>query len=251
MRNASACLASSSLSAATACCACCRSRPAEFRSWLSCTAAREQAAATSMIAGGCAAGDPAAGHRSSQGPAGDPRPGPAGRYPDFIKFRDPAPNTHGAPSCPHHLPQSLGPAGEGRGPGPGSASAEQGDRVRLPAVPHPGTFAPVAGPRALNRSAHRAAAESMFHRKATTPASRNGHLRLLPRGGPADPAVSARACCCPARPLVKVMMPTTRSRRHPVGLWLCGPHCRASREALAARRTCAGRLHRTMSLWAR
>jgi len=29
-------------------------------------------------------------------------------------------------------------------------------------------------------------------------------------------------------------MPATRSRRHPVDLWLCGHHYRASREALEA-----------------
>lgn len=74
----------------------------------------------------------------------------------------------------------------------------------------------------------------MFHRKATTSAGRTGHLGLAPQGGPADPAVPARACCCPARPLVKVIVPATRSRRHPVDLWLCGHHYRASREALEA-----------------
>jgi len=46
--------------------------------------------------------------------------------------------------------------------------------------------------------------------------------------------VPARACCCPARPLVKVMMPATRRRQNPVDLWLCAHHYRASREALAA-----------------
>lgn len=41
-----------------------------------------------------------------------------------------------------------------------------------------------------------------------------------------------RACCCPARPLVKVILPGTDTRP-PVDLWLCGHHWRASREALA------------------
>lgn len=74
----------------------------------------------------------------------------------------------------------------------------------------------------------------MFHRQAARSASRTGHPELVLPGGPAGPAVPTRACCCPARPLVKVMMPATRSRRHPVDLWLCGHHYRASRAALAA-----------------
>ena len=73
----------------------------------------------------------------------------------------------------------------------------------------------------------------MFHRKATSSAEWTRHLdSVFP--GAADPAVPARACCCPARPLVKVMMPDTRSRPHPVDLWLCGHHYHASREALEA-----------------
>lgn len=40
--------------------------------------------------------------------------------------------------------------------------------------------------------------------------------------------VPSRACCCPARPVVKVIMPPTSDRRHSVDLWLCGHHYRAS-----------------------
>ena len=48
-----------------------------------------------------------------------------------------------------------------------------------------------------------------------------------------DPAsIPDRACCCPARPLVKVVMPATATRPA-VDLWLCGHHWRASRAALA------------------
>lgn len=47
-----------------------------------------------------------------------------------------------------------------------------------------------------------------------------------------DPSVPARACCCPARPVVKVTMPPTPDRPHPVDLWLCGHHYRASIVAL-------------------
>ncbi len=48
----------------------------------------------------------------------------------------------------------------------------------------------------------------------------------------ADPGVPSKACCCPARPVVKVIMPPAPGRPHPVDLWLCGHHYRASRAAL-------------------
>ena len=50
----------------------------------------------------------------------------------------------------------------------------------------------------------------------------------------ADPTVPSRACCCPARPVVRVMMPPTATRPRPVDLWLCGHHYRASLVALLA-----------------
>src|SRR5271169_4017591 len=43
-----------------------------------------------------------------------------------------------------------------------------------------------------------------------------------------------RACCCPAYPVVRVVMPPTAERRHSVDLLLCGHHYRVSRQALAA-----------------
>jgi hypothetical protein len=49
---------------------------------------------------------------------------------------------------------------------------------------------------------------------------------------PADPKVPSRSCCCPARPVVKIVMPPVPGRPHPVDLWLCGHHYRASRAAL-------------------
>lgn len=52
----------------------------------------------------------------------------------------------------------------------------------------------------------------------------------LPRDTPDD--IPGAACCCPAKPQVKVLMPATASRPYPVDLWLCGHHWRASREAL-------------------
>lgn len=49
-----------------------------------------------------------------------------------------------------------------------------------------------------------------------------------------DPSVPSRACCCPARPAVRVMMPPTADRGHPVDLWLCGHHYHASAAAVGA-----------------
>lgn len=45
-----------------------------------------------------------------------------------------------------------------------------------------------------------------------------------------------RACCCPAQPVVRVIMPPTSKRQHSVDLLLCGHHYRVSRQALAAAR---------------
>jgi hypothetical protein len=49
-----------------------------------------------------------------------------------------------------------------------------------------------------------------------------------------DPAIPSRACCCPARPVVRVIMPPAAGRADPADLWLCGHHYRASLEALSA-----------------
>jgi hypothetical protein len=42
-----------------------------------------------------------------------------------------------------------------------------------------------------------------------------------------------RACCCPAQPLVRVIMPPTPERPYSVDLLLCGHHYRISRQAVA------------------
>ena len=44
--------------------------------------------------------------------------------------------------------------------------------------------------------------------------------------------VADRACCCPARPVVTVIMPPAPGRPHPVDLLLCGHHFRVSQAAL-------------------
>ncbi len=47
-------------------------------------------------------------------------------------------------------------------------------------------------------------------------------------------ALGDRACCCPARPVVRVLIPPATARPHSVDLLLCGHHFRTSVAALAA-----------------
>jgi hypothetical protein len=42
------------------------------------------------------------------------------------------------------------------------------------------------------------------------------------------------ACCCPSRPMARVIMPPTAERAYPVELLLCGHHFRVSQRTLAA-----------------
>ncbi len=44
------------------------------------------------------------------------------------------------------------------------------------------------------------------------------------------------ACCCPARPAVRVIMPPSPSRPRSTEILLCGHHYRVSRAALSAAR---------------
>jgi hypothetical protein len=46
--------------------------------------------------------------------------------------------------------------------------------------------------------------------------------------------VLSPACCCPANPVVRVVMPATAARPHRTELLLCGHHYRVSCQALAA-----------------
>jgi hypothetical protein len=48
------------------------------------------------------------------------------------------------------------------------------------------------------------------------------------------PALASRACCCPARAVVRVILPPAAGRPHETDLLLCGHHFRVSRRALAA-----------------
>jgi hypothetical protein len=51
-----------------------------------------------------------------------------------------------------------------------------------------------------------------------------------------------KACCCPSRPMVRVLMPATENRPYRVDLLLCGHHFRLSQWTLAA----AGAMVRVM-----
>lgn len=68
----------------------------------------------------------------------------------------------------------------------------------------------------------------MFNRQPS--ASQPPELEEIKFTGFSVPSIS---CCCPASPVVKVIMPPTAGRRHSVDLWLCGHHYRASVAALA------------------
>jgi hypothetical protein len=55
-----------------------------------------------------------------------------------------------------------------------------------------------------------------------------------PAGWAGQLAHAGRACCCPARPVVTVVMPPTPAHPRPVDLLLCGHHYRVCRAALTA-----------------
>lgn len=56
----------------------------------------------------------------------------------------------------------------------------------------------------------------------------------IPAGAAIPFSVRENACCCPARPAVRVVMPATETRPHSVELLLCNHHYRLSRAALRA-----------------
>ena len=69
------------------------------------------------------------------------------------------------------------------------------------------------------------------------PAGQDGAAGQPASGGfaPGSPAILAgRSCCCPARPVVRVIMPPAQTRPRTTDLLLCGHHYRVSRGSLAA-----------------
>jgi hypothetical protein len=60
---------------------------------------------------------------------------------------------------------------------------------------------------------------------------------LAPQADMTPAARADRACCCPAQPVVRVIMPPTADRPRSVDLLLCGHHhYRLSRQVLATAR---------------
>ena len=69
----------------------------------------------------------------------------------------------------------------------------------------------------------------------TSPASqRSASDASAPRTAPGS--VAGRACCCPTKAVVRVIMPATAARPHETDLLLCGHHYRVSRRALTEKR---------------
>lgn len=66
---------------------------------------------------------------------------------------------------------------------------------------------------------------SLFNRN-TEPAADEPVLK------PTEFMLAERACCCPGRPVVKVVMPPAPAHARAMDLLLCGHHFRASQEAL-------------------
>jgi len=66
------------------------------------------------------------------------------------------------------------------------------------------------------------------HRDAADPGKLDDLLLSLSH------VLADRACCCPARPVVTVIMPPAPGRPHPVDLLLCGHHFRVHQAALTA-----------------
>lgn len=70
--------------------------------------------------------------------------------------------------------------------------------------------------------------EEARHQEARRPVPLDDRLPAKPHPMP------DRACCCPGRPVVTVLMPPAPGRPHRVDLLLCGHHFRVSRAALEA-----------------
>jgi hypothetical protein len=60
-----------------------------------------------------------------------------------------------------------------------------------------------------------------------------GKDKMLPERA-APFSVTDQACCCPARPVVMVILPATADRPFPEDLLLCGHHFRVNESALRA-----------------
>jgi hypothetical protein len=73
-----------------------------------------------------------------------------------------------------------------------------------------------------------------LHKGAEGSAPESGNLPLDSLLPDSAACREDRACCCPAQPVVRVVIPPTPRRPHSVDLLLCGHHYRVSRPALTA-----------------
>ncbi len=73
----------------------------------------------------------------------------------------------------------------------------------------------------------------MARRRTVTRADRARLAEELAEIGMAI-GVGEPACCCPARPVVRVVMPATATRSEPADQLSCGHHYRAGQRALRA-----------------
>jgi len=71
-----------------------------------------------------------------------------------------------------------------------------------------------------------------FHRSSAGPAE--NPPALYGTAARQSPGPGDRACCCVARAVVRVVMPSAPGRPHETELLLCGHHYRVSRRALEA-----------------
>jgi hypothetical protein len=97
--------------------------------------------------------------------------------------------------------------------------------------PGPGITSLLAGPRA----GHAQLMEPSFPRRGADggSTSESGKLLPVPSQWSSPLCNESRACCCPAQPVARVVMPPANGRPHRVDLLLCGHHYRVSHQALA------------------
>jgi hypothetical protein len=67
--------------------------------------------------------------------------------------------------------------------------------------------------------------KTLFNRNAEAPSDGPASQR-------AGSMKAGRACCCPGRPVVTVLVPPSGSRTHVTDLLLCGHHFRVNRDTL-------------------
>jgi hypothetical protein len=85
---------------------------------------------------------------------------------------------------------------------------------------------------------HRGSSTQIGDRRPAS-ATNTSHATTEPGSDVQAALWSGRACCCPAKPAVLVIMPPTTGRPQPTELLLCWHHYRASQHSLAVARAMA------------